>query len=387
MNNSQLTKGVQINMKNTLATLVAILAMSTAAAAQTPQSVDMKYPHYTVSAVGQLQGNPDSAFAPLLEGKSASKRFGILYKENASNLSGAVVLELIDAANNQTIKKITLDEYYGKENSGWKYLPNESQSSARGSSAAFSTTKGKTTYTIYRDLTLVDDANLPGGKRLDISFAVKSSTPTKLKARFLGTAEGVFSTKGSIFTITGNEKSVMAALVVRTPADSKIVAEAKKGNVEPFTVTSGAVSVSSDKKAVVLSMNVTGTSTPIAKYMNEQVQTLRSYLETHGAPKPKMVQEVTADETAKNPGDTVVYTVTCDNIGTAPAAEIQIQNRIPAGARYIEDSAEGEGSDITIARNPAQQPQIGAATAITWKFKTPFAPGEERLVKFKVVLL
>lgn len=86
------------------------------------------------------------------------------------------------------------------------------------------------------------------------------------------------------------------------------------------------------------------------------------------------------------PGDTITYYITYHNIGTSPAEEIAISNPIPANTVYLEKSAEGENTEITLERKKANLPQIGAVTSVSWKVKKRINPGEEGTVSLKAVI-
>jgi uncharacterized repeat protein (TIGR01451 family) len=384
----------QFIMRTTLAIVFTMAAATILAVGQTSNGSAVKYPTYSVLAIGELKSNADADLAPLIEGKNdsltekeAAKRFGILYNVSGSQLSNTTVLELVDGTTNQTIKKVSLDEYFGKESATWKNVPAESETTATGSTSVYSVQKGKTTLKVVRDIRIVNDAGLPEGKRIDVTFSVEPNSAMKLKAKFNGKAEGGFSTKGNTFWIGNGDKTSPATIIVNVSPSPKIAAEgAKKGQTQAFTVSGGTVSAANGKKTPVLSFSVSGTTTRFADHEAEQVQNVRAYFENHTT-KPKMVTVTSADKTTDHPGDTLTYTITSDNIGTGPAADIEINNKIPAGSAYIENSAEGEGSDITVTRGPVDKTGTGVANQLTWKFKTPISPGEERRVSFKVILL
>jgi uncharacterized repeat protein (TIGR01451 family) len=111
-----------------------------------------------------------------------------------------------------------------------------------------------------------------------------------------------------------------------------------------------------------------------------QARNILEYART-GADKPELVAVTTVDRASTSPGDTVTYTMEYCNIGTAPGTGIEIRNAIPAGARYIEDTAAGDGSTIDVIRSYQR-----VAQSIEWKFQEPILPGQRRTVRFKVIV-
>ena len=98
-----------------------------------------------------------------------------------------------------------------------------------------------------------------------------------------------------------------------------------------------------------------------------------------------MISVTTVNTTSAKPGDTLTYTIYSHNIGTAGAADIVINNPVPSGSSFVEGSATGQGTAITVSRGPASGQKQGKASAITWKYKSAFQPGDSRSVSFKVI--
>lgn len=59
----------------------------------------------------------------------------------------------------------------------------------------------------------------------------------------------------------------------------------------------------------------------------------------------KTVKRVPAQTSA--PGDTLIYTLTYKNVGTDKAVDVKLDNPLPAGTRYVADSATGAGAKIS----------------------------------------
>jgi len=384
-------------MKKIYALTLLAVFLCTAVVAQDKGGIELKYPTYLVTAPVQINNLPDANLVPLIAAKndsltkkSASHRFGILYRDDVKALSKTIVLQLLDAETNQPIKDISLDEYFGKENSGWKFNQDESKSTSTKSTSVFSVTAGSRKFEFIREVELKDDQNLPLGKEVIVSFAMKSDNLMKVKVKFLGKAEGTFKPEKSAFTIASDENSagVNAVLVYQVSPSSRVRvgAAAKKGTPQPFTVETDQLSIEPQRQTTVLSFAVAGSTIRSKKHVSTQAQNIAAYLATRVS-KPAMVSVTQTNKSATSPGDTLTYKIIYHNIGTGAAADISIENPIPKGSTYIENSAEGPGSAISLLRGAATSTGAGSVDKVTWKFKDPIFPGEEREVKFKVLIL
>jgi uncharacterized repeat protein (TIGR01451 family) len=108
-----------------------------------------------------------------------------------------------------------------------------------------------------------------------------------------------------------------------------------------------------------------------------------------------------------NPKDIVVYTITYSNAGKGPILDAVIVDPLPAGVRYINDTAEGKDAEITCSIDNGRTWQKPPAmiefrkpdgslekkpappemyTHIKWAIKKPVAPGQAGQVSFKVTV-
>lgn len=106
------------------------------------------------------------------------------------------------------------------------------------------------------------------------------------------------------------------------------------------------------------------------------------------------------------PGDTIQYTITYANNASEPVTEAVINDPIPAGTAYINDSAMGEGADITFSIDNGksfQKPTLlfyevdsgktkkeqkvaspDQYTNVRWTLKSTIAPKGSGKVSFRV---
>lgn len=59
----------------------------------------------------------------------------------------------------------------------------------------------------------------------------------------------------------------------------------------------------------------------------------------------KKVKRVPAQ--SSSPGETIIYTLTYRNVGDEKATDVKLDNPLPAGARYVADSATGANAQIS----------------------------------------
>ncbi|MBZ2188979.1 DUF11 domain-containing protein [Alcanivorax sp. JB21] len=91
------------------------------------------------------------------------------------------------------------------------------------------------------------------------------------------------------------------------------------------------------------------------------------------------VQRVVAEDAL--PGDEIFYTLTYRNDGTSDARDIRLDNPVPAGTRYVPDSAWGDGTEISLDTNT----ETGQLTAVRWQV-SEIPAGRSGSVGFSVMV-
>ena len=349
-----------------------VMALLLMAAAIASAQVSIHYPGYTLSVAAGFSGSPDAGIIALAAGKldklpskNPESRFGIVYRDDAQSLSTATLMEIFDASTNTVIKKVTLDEYYAKEPLRWN-------------NGAMKLT---------REVKLVENANLPAGKQIRIDFKLESEKAVKVYVKFYGKAEGLFKSARRTFSISN-----MDPLTTERPAIIGSVEQAKqitgeplkKGKPQSFTVTTSALAVEAGHEASLFTLDIVGTSVPFAGSVGQQAANLQAYLTAHKAA-AKIAVETVPDKQKASPGDTLTYKIYYHNIGTDDAADMSVSGPIPEGTTYVEGSAAGEGTKISLERKKTTVPQTGAVININWNDQRLLKPGEQRWVEYKVV--
>jgi uncharacterized repeat protein (TIGR01451 family) len=357
-------------MKNILWLAMLLTLMSIAVLGQTLNVVSVKYPGYTLAVPSVLEGYSDAELVPFVAGKidslpkkAAQSRFGILFRDDAKNLSGITVMEILDAATNKVIRKINLDEYFNGKDNELKFI---------------------------KEINLVEDEALPGGKKLEVSFSLQSSSALKVKARLHGKVEGSLAQASNGFVISNNEPltslkpALLFQVITGVPAQMEV---AKKAKQQTFVLTGSAVAVEPNQKTKVLSFDIVGSTVSFAKYVSQQVENVKGYYAGKNVA-PNVIVVTMSEKPKTSPGDTMTYAIYYHNIGTAPATDINLTGLIPAGTRYLEGSATAEIKDaiISYTRKEAKPPTKGDVLSVKWNDKTKIKSGEERWVRYKVVV-
>lgn len=320
---------------------------------------------------------------PMKDAKKPNYLFGLLYKDAERNGSKIIVAEILDAATNKSIKKITLDEFLGKTNSQWK----ENENSATSRSYQFSS--GGAKYLFVNEVTSSVDRDFPTGKKMEMRFSVVPPKDQNLRVKIYGKLDGIPSEKNTIVTVSAeqNASKLLPAIVYQFPSGSKIdlATASKKQSEISLTVTGPSKNCSANATSEVFSITIAGTSVPFTKDVAKQVANIEQFF-AGKRNSPELVAETIVTPAKPTPNDTITYTLIYHNIGSAAAADITISNPIPQNTLYVDKSAEGEGSTISFIREKVNLPKIGLIQSISWNFKAPIYPGEERSAKFKVYL-
>ena len=380
-------------MKTLLSISLLIVLIAVPAFGQSTNSVSVHYPLFTLTAVSNDAA--DKGLAPFVVGKfdevpakNPTSRFGLLYREYASKSNDFTMMEIIDAASNKIIKKISLGEYYGVETSSWKNIPAENTSSESSATSVFLCTVKEGEFKLSREISIVTDQNLPLSTKLMMTLSLQPKVAIKLKVKFYGIAEGLVSSSGKSISIVDSEPLVKIhpAIIAFIPEAYQIKVEPqKKGKPSTFSVITNEASLNAGKKEVVFSMAISGTTVTFPGQIEKQLNNLSNYFNTN-RPTPDMAVITQPNKLKALPGDTLMYTISYHNIGTDVATDISLVGPIPVGAEYVDGSTESNETTMTLIRKEAKAPSVGAVTSVNWNDKRTIKSGEERWVRYKVVI-
>jgi uncharacterized repeat protein (TIGR01451 family) len=370
------------------ASLFAVIALF----AQPTKNVEVKYTGYTLSSSVGLTGKITGDVVPVFSGtldsltkKKTQVQFGFLFRENTKNLSKVVAAELFDGAN-KSLRKITLEELLGKENAGWKV---SEQISGMNAAVTYQFSAGGKEFKLYRTISATVNKNIVTGRMISEQYGIECNDNAAVRLKIYGRAEGTVVGEGQIVRMTSNDAGLVFApsIILSYSGNTQVelTKNTKKGMPVLFTAISEELALTANQKAEILNASIFGTSVAVNNQSVKQANNIQNYLVSKRTV-PELAAITTTDRNAVTPGDTMTYTIIYHNIGSAAAADITISNPIPANTVYVENSASGSGSTISVEREKVTLPKVGAVKSVSWNFKEAIYPGEERSAKFKVIL-
>lgn len=236
---------------------------------------------------------------------------------------------------------------------------------------------------------MIADSAMPLGKAVQIIVKAKTASTKNLIPSMTLFADGFVTAQGKTGVSNSRVDKGKAAypllLLVgegRTTVSTDKVMQRSPGKL--VKITSPAVQ-SAGTEVVLLSFRSVMTTVKNFDKSAKQASNLSVNISTK-----KAVTEMSllnsVDKAKPTPGDTITYTITYHNIGNAPARDIVINNPLPAKTTYLDDSAFGESSEITLNRKNVPSPQVGEVTSVSWKITRLIWPGEEGTVSFKAII-
>jgi uncharacterized repeat protein (TIGR01451 family) len=369
--------------------IIALLSLAASAVfAQGDKSLTLHIGAQTIVVPVDAKAAAGNGRTYLVAGRSTpvSGKTGGMYGIHPAGKGASVLsrgfIELRDAASGTLIRTISASDLFGSGSDGWKQLADEPGSGVKYSSVYSFVAQGQQ-YNFYRLLEAAKDEHLPAGRAVTASFAVRSPKSCQMTMRMALECDGAFSAEGNSCAIGDSpvDQKCTAQMVINaasgtiTPATGQ-----KKGEPARFSILSAPVSCTAGSRTPLLSLTIAGTTVGRTEFARKQARDIMAWFNNRVA-RPDLAAITEMDRQSTNPGDTVTCTVVYHNIGTAPGAEIAISNPVPAGTRYVENTAGGDNGSVTLKKT-AQN----VVTAVEWKFADPILPGEDRAVQFKVIV-
>ena len=330
----------------------------------------------SISYTAQQQN--DAVTLPFIEGKSTAgskEKFGILFRAAQGT---SAIAEVLDETG-KTLKTVALNEFLGKTSSeGVKLLSNTLSAGSRTSETVHEITlpSGKVKL-ITKAIISGDKSNAKNPEQLVVTFSLASDKGESRALRLLLPYEGAAEIEKNGVVLSG--KSLASVIAVSVMPDADGVTSVK--NV--ISIKSPVMIVSGETPMVWLVVRgASGTSQSASKSLASEI--IANSAKSKGDPNIVVVNAIS--KANAQPGDTVTYTLICKNIGTGDATNIQLSNPVAAGTVYLEGSATGEGTDISVDRETAAPSQSGTATMLRWKLKDALKGGKELTVTFKVIV-
>jgi len=343
---------------------------------KTQQALTMTYGQFSISYTPQQQS--DAVMLPFIEGKSlagSKERFGILFRQSQGT---SALIEILDETG-KTIKTVSLNEFLGKTTSGGvKLLSNVISSGNRTAETIHEVALPTGTVKLLtRALVTGDKDNAKTPEQLVVTFSLSSDKAQNIALRLLLPVEGTSGIEKNGVILSGKTSVPVIALSVMPSSEHVAVQK----NI--LSIKCPVVNLSGETPMLWLIARVANGATQSAsKALAAEIIANSEKVKAD----PNIVVVNMVSKANAQPGDTVTYTLTCKNIGLGDATNIQLSNPVPNGTVYLEGSATGEGTEISVDREAAGQPQAGAATLLRWKLKDALKGGKEQIVTFKVVV-
>ncbi|KAB2926345.1 MAG: DUF11 domain-containing protein [Bacteroidetes bacterium] len=323
-----------------------------------------------MSAGGQtvlFQPNPlaDAKDGAYIAGRTAAgEMYGFAFKGVPA---ATPIIEFLDKGG-KTLKALTVaDLFGGKATATVKPVPLSVAGTKNRSVAAYDVTmpQGKSRVEIHS--TMTDGA--AAGKlilKVGITGPLASSAFLRLTLPFTGQVDA--KQKGFVMSTADGRAGLSGSVL--SPVEKISVANRR------LSVTVKVEGAGEQKNAFLASFDAAPSRT--------EADALVKKFETDNTNDIVIVN--TSDRETAEPNDTVTYRIHCINIGKGPVADVVVSNAISSGTRFLEGSAAGADAQVTLDRQPAAAPQVGAVTSVSWKLNGTILPGDERTVEFKVIV-
>ncbi|HID56161.1 TPA: DUF11 domain-containing protein [Candidatus Poribacteria bacterium] len=378
--------------------LISLIAVTSIASAQTAGGmIPWEFEGYTVEVHSQPQNIPQLAdIFPFIAAQIGMEDwFGLRF--GGVDPDTFWIYELYDDETDRVIKRITLAEMVGMERENGCRMILDDQVNPTEIITHYEILKGDYRLIFKRTISLLDDPNLPGGKRIVMTYSVENKNPEpvmlRLTERWGHDDVAIVEGDRSILTINKGKEHDGFPILVQTfdGQIEEIKVEKAEGRGVTVTVTvHKAVKVERTyaKPTTYLgaiSLGVATTEDP--DYSLEQAKNIAEYLAT-GNPKPVLVVETSLDRWEALPGEEVTYTLNCFNNGTGRAVNGAVIQPMPSMVQYLPGSAKGEGTKISYSVDGGQtfQEEVEDETAVThirWEIPGPLSPGESIELSFK----
>lgn len=347
------------------------------------QSVQLKLGDYSLNAASSPK--KEGGIVALLQtsfvkAPKGSRGFGFWYAENVNSMSD-VILEIADAASKAVVKNISAADLTGKA---------KTQSSNNGARvvSAYQFGTGASMVELQIESEVLSDETMPLGRKIHLNYKLRMQKAAQLNAVLKLKTDGDAQKLQNIAIGASRmekEQSTYPAIVVSSLAPVNIDVAPRAHGIQQVNIQAENISIKEKEWTSLFSFDVVGTTVKDAEKTAAQVNRIVNHVATKEL-KPDLVIFNTANVKTTVPGDTVTYTISYCNIGSALAQDAEITNPVPEGVILLEQSVEIKEADVVIERKPALAPELGTPSLVRWKIKKKILPGEEGRLTMKVIV-
>ncbi len=347
------------------------------------QSVQVKLGDYSLSAASSPKKEGGMVFLLQTSFDKAPKNargFGFWYAENDNALSD-VVLEIADAATKAVVKNVTAADLTGKAKT-------ESSNNGARVVSTYHFGTGASMVELQIESEVLSDETMPLGKKIHLNYKLRMQKTSQLNAVLKLKTDGDAQKLQNVAVGASRmekEESTYPAIVVSSLAPVNIDVTPRAHGIQQVHIQAENISIEEKKWASLFSFDVVGTTVKGAEKTAAQINRIVNHVATKEL-KPDLAIFNSANAKATVPGDTVTYTISYCNIGSAPAQNAEITNPIPDGVILLERSVETKDADVIIERKPALAPELGTPSVVRWKIKKKILPGENGRLTMKVIV-
>ena len=364
-------------------TLILVLFVLYAGDRSQAQTLQVKLGDYSLTGAPSPKKEGGSVgFLQAAFGKTAKgpKSFGLWYAASENAMSD-VVIEVADAASKNVIKGITAADLLGKSKS-------ESLNNGSRLTSTYQFGTGPAMVELQIETEVVGDESAPLGKKLLFTYRVRMAKGSQVNAVLRMKTDGIaqkLGVSGFASSRAENDQALYPAIVVTSLSPVNIDVAARSKGIQQIALRAENIKVQEKTWATLFSLEALGTTVKDGVKANEQANRITNRVAAKEA-KPDLAIFNTANRTNTVPGDTVTYTITYCNIGSALAQDAEITNPVPEGVMLLEKSVQTSEAVVSIDRKPAVAPEIGTPTLVRWKISRKIMPGEEGKLSMKVVV-
>lgn len=307
---------------------------------------------------------------------------GFYFSAEPSDVS-TPILEVIDASTKKAIIGVALGDLL-------KESKKEAFDNNSRVTATFEVGKASKKAQMQIELISTADEGMPLGQKRMVNFKIRLTSAATITARISLKASGDARPNGSGGVMLsksdkGESLPPVISLIATSSAKVTIGKVDKKNGVTALSWESSEVKADANAWATLFSFAVGGSTVGNYEKAVSQIGHVTSRV-TASEQSPELTIVTTTNKVSTVPGDTVTYSISYSNIGSAFAQDVQLSNPIPDGVSLIESSVQSEGTEVEIERKAVQAPQFGEPTLVRWKVKNKILPGEEGKVTMKVII-
>lgn len=360
--------------------ILVLLASAVPLPAQTGgREIAGSWPNCSVAFIGQNATASDPTMSSIIGrvgGLASGERFGIAIDGAAAGLH---IIDII-GEKNAVLASLTASDLAGRTSSGGpRLMTNGIVIAGRYARAVYDVPLrgGSNVRLIIKALAAGTPTDTGTAHPLFVTYALSGSSSSRLSLRLALPVDGTLEATPAGFIVTARSgRAAMAGALVCRPQHVAAV-----GNILSVTGRQNVLE-GPDRETAMLWMQVVGVGDGTG------VGTREAALAAVGAAEnetggPSVVIVSATGSASVNPRDTVSMTLVCVNVGNQSASDVMVNNPLPQGTSYLDNSASGDRMRVEYEHGDGAD---GAVRAVRWMMTGELKPGEDRIARFKAIV-